>query len=190
MGVMLEGQPVSKGHRKDAECNVAHYADGFRLCVGHYHLLMNCGLVCLILGYVPLSSIVAVPNPLFKNRLITKVRNAVQEYKNAAHEGYHGLRGGIREIAVSNLFQPLLPPDIGIGSGKVVDANGSTSAETDVILYSKSLLPPILYNDTVGHFPVESVLFTIEVKSKITSQELRDALKKGAESASDTKCQA
>ena len=84
-----------------------------------------------------------------------------------ANVDHPGMKGKIREIAVKNLFKPLLTKNIAIGSGKIVDHRGIQSKETDVILYSNDIHPAILYSehDDIGLFPVETCLYAIEVKS-------------------------
>ncbi|MFC2053163.1 DUF6602 domain-containing protein [Chloroflexota bacterium] len=42
-------------------------------------------------------------------------------------------------------------------------------------MYNRRILPPVLFEATVGIFPIESVLATVEVKTKLTIAELRSA---------------
>jgi len=113
---------------------------------------------------------------VFRNRLISKIRAAMAEYKEAGSLGHSLLKGRVREIAVQNLFDPLLSPDFRIGTGTIIDAHGKESGETDVIVYSSKLLPPILYSDRFGTFPIDACLATVEVKSELTARELRTTL--------------
>jgi Regulator of chromosome condensation (RCC1) repeat len=83
-----------------------------------------------------------------------------------------GLRGGVREIVVRDLLRPLLPAGIGIGSGEVISAGGLRSRQTDIVLYDRRILPSIVHEGTQGMFPVESVLYAIEVKSRLMTQHL------------------
>jgi len=87
------------------------------------------------------------------------------------------LKGRVREIAVQNLFEPLLSPDFQVGTGTIVDKHGKPSTETDLIIYSKKLLPPILYSERFGTFPLDCCLATVEIKSKLTSTELKKTIK-------------
>ncbi|KWZ42580.1 hypothetical protein WS72_06645 [Burkholderia savannae] len=65
---------------------------------------------------------------------------------------------------------------MGIGTGQIVESyTGRLSGQIDIILYDKSILPPILMDEKVGIFPIESVLYTIEVKTTITATELANA---------------
>jgi len=87
-----------------------------------------------------------------------------------------GVKGEIVEILVRDLFRPLLPADVGVATGQIVECySGRLSRQHDVILFDKSILPPILYEGAKGLIPIESVLHTIEVKTTLTAEGLRDA---------------
>lgn len=73
----------------------------------------------------------------------------------------------------------MLPAGFNIGTGKIVDTEGRQSSEADLIIYNRSVLPPVLYSDRDGIFPVESCYYAIEVKSQLTAANIRDALEKG-----------
>jgi len=74
----------------------------------------------------------------------------------------------------------LLPPHIAIGKGKIVDQVGNQSAEIDVVIYDRSVLPALLYDDAgLGIFPVEACLYAIQVKSTSSRENLLDVVSKG-----------
>lgn len=61
-------------------------------------------------------------------------------------------------------------------TGQIIDAYGSPiSSQMDIILNDKSILPPVLIDDKVGLFPVESVLYTVEIKITLNAGELKGA---------------
>lgn len=76
-----------------------------------------------------------------------------------------GEKGAFREFFVSQLIRPFMPPHFGIGSGVVMDYYERQSRQSDVIIYDRRLLPPILLAGDRGIFPIDSVLAVIEVKS-------------------------
>jgi len=86
-----------------------------------------------------------------------------------------GTKGQIRELTIRELFRPLLPADIGVGTGHIIDASGKTSSQHDVILFDRRVLPPVVTEGEVGLFPIESVLYTIEIKSTLSAAELQSA---------------
>ena len=47
------------------------------------------------------------------------------------------------------------------------------SSETDLVIYTKRLIPPLMFSSDFGYYPIESVLAAIEIKSKLTLQEWR-----------------
>jgi hypothetical protein len=112
-------------------------------------------------------------HPTYRDLILSKVQSAIGAARAARGISHRGLLGEIREILVRDLFRPLLPADVGVGSGEIISYTGQTSNQTDVVLYDRRILPPLLFQESVGLFPVESALHTIEVKSKLTMTELR-----------------
>lgn len=116
-------------------------------------------------------------NVLFRNRLIAKIKAAKAEYDNSLPLEHPYMKGRVREIVLQNLIAPILPQDFQIGNGKITDKNGRMSKETDLIIYSNKLIPPILYSERLGAFPIDSCVATIEVKSTLTASEIGNAIK-------------
>lgn len=109
----------------------------------------------------------------YRALLSSHVMTAVNAARAAAAISHRGVRGRIREILVGELFRPLAPADIGVGTGQVISSAGDTSAEQDVVIYDRRVLPPALFKGDLGVFPIESVVATIEVKTTLTAQELK-----------------
>lgn len=118
-------------------------------------------------------------NDIYRSRLINDVAYAVAEARNAVLANHPGLIGRIRELVATKLLTPMLPAGFSIGTGKIVDTEGRQGAETDLIIYNRSVLPPVLYSERDGIFPVESCYYAIEVKSQLTAANIRDAIGKG-----------
>ncbi|WP_155641349.1 DUF6602 domain-containing protein [Burkholderia cepacia] len=105
--------------------------------------------------------------------LRAKISGAIAEARAASSLKHQGVKGTVLEILVARLFRPLLPSDIGIGSGQIIDQiGGNMSTQIDIILYDKSILPPALYDDSTGIFPIEAVLYAIEIKTTLTAKDL------------------
>lgn len=119
-----------------------------------------------------------MPNEIFRRRLQAAVQDARRCYADTALVDHMGLRGRVREIVAGDLLTHVLPAPFEIGTGKIVDSNGVQSAETDVIVYSKSVLPPILYSPRDGVFPAEACFLALEVKSRLSAAELDDTIGK------------
>src|SRR5205814_8120838 len=57
----------------------------------------------------------------------------------------------------------------------IISSEGGTSTQQDVILYDAAVVPPATFEGEIGMFPVESVLFVLEVKSRLTATDLKSA---------------
>jgi hypothetical protein len=109
----------------------------------------------------------------YQTLLRSRVKGAVASARAATGITHQGLKGEVLEILISDLFVPLLPTDVGIGTGQIVECKrGILSNQTDIILYDKSILPPLLFDRRQGIFPIEAVLYAIEVKTTLTKAEL------------------
>ncbi|QWG94634.1 DUF6602 domain-containing protein [Bacillus toyonensis] len=85
---------------------------------------------------------------------------------------HHGLKGDVREHALSNFLKKHLPERFKVGSGIVVNSDGEQSRQQDIIIYD-AFNAPLLHNEEdTKIIPVESVYGTIEVKSTLSKREL------------------
>lgn len=108
-------------------------------------------------------------NNQFQALLRAKIIGAIEAARAASTITHPGLKGTALEILVRDLFRPLLPSDIGVGTGQIIEcASGKLSNQIDIILYDKSILPPVLFDEFTGIFPIEAVLYAIEVKTKLS----------------------
>ena len=116
----------------------------------------------------------------YRELMLARAAAAIKHGEAVASIKHPATKGQLREILVRELFRPLLPADIGVGTGHIIDTQNRTSTQQDVILFDRRVLPPVTVESEVGLFPVESVLYTIEVKSKLGMAELRAAHKAAA----------
>jgi hypothetical protein len=119
-------------------------------------------------------------NQAFRDLFGAKVAGAVASAKALGQVDHSGLKGALREVLVRSLLRPFLPPSIGVGHGIVISAYDDQSTEQDVVIYNRANLPCILIDEESGLFPLESTLFTIEVKSKLNATELEKTHEKAA----------
>src|SRR5882724_8559046 len=108
-------------------------------------------------------------NTIYRNRIINNIAHAVREASDAAAVEHPGLVGRIREVTIERLLAPMLPAGFQAGTGKVVNNRGDQSNEVDIVIYNGSVLPPVLYSQRDGVFPIESSYYAIEVKSRLTA---------------------
>ena len=111
-------------------------------------------------------------NIVYRELILARVQAAVVAAKAVTNIANPGLKGELREIVIRDLLYPLLPSDVGVGTGTIVSAYDRQSAQQDVVIFDKRILPPIVLEQSTGIFPIESALYTIEVKSKMTADEI------------------
>ena len=117
-------------------------------------------------------------NKAYQELIKARVRKVINEAQGLRLIDHSGLQGELKEMLVRDLFRPLFPADIGVGTGIIVTASNQQSGQQDIVIYDKKIIPPILLENSSGLFPVESVLFTIEIKSTLTATELRNTHEK------------
>ena len=101
------------------------------------------------------------------------LKNSVNEEKIQ----HAGLRGRFRELLIENILSPWLPPYVSCGTGTIIAHNHvqRESTQDDIILFDKSLTPPILASSNLreGVFLFNSVIARIEVKSTVKNEDFR-----------------
>ena len=107
-------------------------------------------------------------------------RRLVLDFAEAAGAGHPGLIGAARETPARLQLERVLPGNIGIGSGIVIDSFGGQSKQQDIVVFEKHLCPVFSINDTpeATYYPVEGVLAVGEVKSSLDKAKLEDAFSK------------
>lgn len=89
-----------------------------------------------------------------------------------------GLQGSYREYGLGNLMTKLLPSEWDVGSGQIQNSEGEQSCETDLLIFNKQALPPLMFNSNSGVFPIESCDYVFEVKTTSTAKEIQTTIKK------------
>lgn len=84
--------------------------------------------------------------------------------------------GRSREQIITQYLEHILPKSVKLGTGFVIDAQGNTSKQIDVLVYQDEYHPVITVGN-VNYYMVESVVAVIEVKASISDKKtLRQAL--------------
>ncbi len=105
-------------------------------------------------------------------------RDELNRSNNYSHTIEHkGERGAHNESALRRILRAVLPKKVGVGSGFIEFSNSQQSTQQDIILFDAVNYAPLYANDDCQIYPVEMVLATIEVKSKLTSDDLEKILK-------------
>jgi hypothetical protein len=89
---------------------------------------------------------------------------------------HSGEAGRAREFFVESVLRRVLPSDVVIGSGEIVDGQGGRSKQQDLLLYRNNF--PVIDSLAGSHvYLAEGVLATIEVKSKLDEVEMERVTK-------------
>jgi len=89
---------------------------------------------------------------------------------------HQGIKGQGNEAALRELLVKFIPKRFGIGTGVVIDHHGNSSRQIDIVVFDLFLYPSLLALTSVHLFPVDIVYATIEVKTNLNSQSVKEAL--------------
>lgn len=121
------------------------------------------------------------------SRLRSDAAHTVSLFEHESRLQHPGLKGRFRELLIDNILTPWLPPYVSCGTGMIIAAENQLreSTQDDIIIYDKSLVPPILASTHApeGVFLFNSVLARIEVKSRLTRAGVKCFVKSSLEIA-------
>lgn len=117
-------------------------------------------------------------NELVRNVMIETVRQARELSQIVEGVAHSGLRGQFRESFLARALQPWLPRGLELGTGVIMDEEGTRRQvnEDDIVIYAPDLLPAVLPLMDRNIFLLDAVLARIEVKSTLSSDELKSAV--------------
>jgi hypothetical protein len=91
--------------------------------------------------------------------------------------GHMGERGRANENLLINLIVKFLPKKYSIGSGIIIDKNGNSSKQIDIIVYDSHFHPELFSQGAAAAlYPVDVVYMTIEVKSTMTKDDMEKSI--------------
>lgn len=112
--------------------------------------------------------------------LKTILRNKIQQaYDNAeavSKISHTTVKGAFRESFLVPIIRSLLPSHFGIGSGQIVDKWDRFSPQADIIIYDKRKIPPIIEENGLGIYFIDSVHRAIEIKSNLNTDGMHQTL--------------
>ncbi len=117
-------------------------------------------------------------NELVRDVMVETVRQAREFSRIVEGVPHDGLRGQFRESFLARALQPWLPHGVELGTGVIMDEEGTRRLvnEDDIVIYAPDLLPAVLPLMERNIFLLDAVLARIEVKSTLSSDELRSAV--------------
>jgi hypothetical protein len=104
-----------------------------------------------------------------------KIDDLLNLYDTTGNISHSGEKGSFREILLRGVLASILPPHFGLGSGIVVDKWGRQSRQTDIVIFDKRVIPPVVFQEGHGLYPLDAVYRTIEVKSVLRRNHLEEA---------------
>jgi hypothetical protein len=126
-----------------------------------------------------------MPDKLIQDLAYSEIKKMLDDSDTISTIDHPFIKGKIREIGFGHILQRFLPANYLLGSGKINDCLGNTSNEIDLLIYNSLSLPPLMFGNELDIFPLESVFYSIEVKSKTTTT--RDTIRETIEKAKKTK---
>ena len=112
---------------------------------------------------------------LIKKYSTSVVRDFIDRANNLKELKHELTKGELKELFVSRVLRSFLPSQFDIGSGIVVNSAAEQSRQTDIVIYDNRIMPPFIKEQSLGVFPVHSVIATVEIKTKLSVAELRDS---------------
>lgn len=106
--------------------------------------------------------------------LTWKLHGAREFARNVKHST---ARGGRNELAVRAFLRSVLPSRYGLMTGEVINARGERSLQQDVIVIDREGSMSFWLEEDSSVVPAEVVVATFEVKTTITTDEVRKAVK-------------
>jgi hypothetical protein len=117
-------------------------------------------------------------NKFFQDLLQADIKTLMTESFAIDKINHEGIKGNVREYGLGRLLSKYLPHEWKVGRGQIHDYQGNQSAETDLIIHNKNIIPPILFGEQLGLYPLESSYYSIEVKTKSTAREIKTTINK------------
>jgi hypothetical protein len=95
-----------------------------------------------------------------------------------ASSGHSLHKGTPREAFIKEFLESHLPSSVSIGTGEIIDSNskpGEQRNQFDIVIYKKNF-PKLDFGGGISGFLIESVIATIEVKSTLDEEGLKQAI--------------
>ncbi len=87
---------------------------------------------------------------------------------------HNGEKGRANELTVAAFFGKLLPPNLGLGSGVIIDPDGKQSRQCDLISHEIHKHPQLFSPTEQFVFPADTVVMTVEVKTTLDASEVEN----------------
>ena len=112
-----------------------------------------------------------------QKRISVIIGNLIRDVNSITDLNHPGIKGTLVESFNKNILGSFLTSQFGVGYGVIVNHLGVQSAQTDIIIYDKRILPPFIIAGDLGAYPIEGVIAAIEVKMQLDKTKLLQAEK-------------
>jgi len=115
---------------------------------------------------------------MLKTHMDAKEDELVAISKIPASSGHPLHKGTPREAFIREFLESHLPESVAIGTGEIIDANskpGQSRNQYDIVLYRRNY-PKLDFGGGINGFLIEAVIATIEVKSSLKKEDLKQAM--------------
>src|SRR5689334_6255779 len=119
-----------------------------------------------------------MPNPTRKSIFEQAAKNLRRDFDELSTVPHNALKGSEAERLVREFLNTHLPKRFCAASGFILDKGDQISRQTDVVVYDALNCPVFRASPDAGIFPSDNVAAVVEVKSRLTKAELRDAFEK------------
>ncbi|GAB4050214.1 DUF6602 domain-containing protein [Catellatospora paridis] len=107
---------------------------------------------------------------------LTRVNAEVQTFTRLIQHNLQ--RGEENEAVFARLLERLLPRKYSIGTGMVIDSDDQYSNQIDIVVYNPTDSVSLFAQSTELLYPVECVTGVVEVKSRLSTDDLTDIRRK------------
>lgn len=97
---------------------------------------------------------------------------------------HDGKRGDVSEKYFLKMLRAYLPNRYSVDSAIVIDSNGKTSQQIDIVIYDRQYTPTLLDQEDHKYVPAEAVYAVMEVKPEIN----KDYIEYAGEKAESVRC--
>jgi hypothetical protein len=114
----------------------------------------------------------AVPSEVFRSVMDKARKRILLEGADAADFEQRGIVGDERAASLANFFEERLPDRFGVKKGEAIDYHDARTGQLDFVIYDKARCAPIRGGNENLLLPCEALYCVIEVKTRITGEEL------------------
>lgn len=117
------------------------------------------------------------PSDVFRSVMANAKRRLLLDSVDAADFEHKGIRGDERAASFAKFFRERLPEKFGIEKGEAIDYRDTRTGQLDFVIFDRSRCGPIRVGGENLLLPCEALYCVIEVKTRITQDELDTSLK-------------